>query len=316
MIYTVTLNTAIDRIVHIDGILTRKHNNKAKSISLDIGGKATHVSIVLSSLKIPNIATGFVGELNKDILYKLLEEKNVIYDFVSQKNSAIRETLVLIDNSGEGSYMITEQGFEISNRSYNRFLEKFDKCVKANDIVVFAGGPPKGVDIQKYKQLLLLVKQKQGRLVVDAAAEYLKTAVEIKPFLIKPNEFEFQELIGHPLQTISEYVTEIRKLLSFGIEYVVVSLGKNGSLVGHQNNIYKITPPKITEVNDTGCGDVFLGGTIAKLFANQQPEDIFRFATALSASKAALDKSSSFSLEKAEALLNEVLIEKIEEVTI
>ncbi|RSK54621.1 1-phosphofructokinase family hexose kinase [Bacillus canaveralius] len=316
MIYTVTLNTAIDRIVHIDGILTRKHNNKTKSISLDIGGKATHVSIVLSSLNILNIATGFVGDLNKDILYTLLEEKNVIYDFVSQKNSAIRETLVLIDNSGKGSYMITEQGFEISNQSYNRLLEKFDNCVKENDIVVFAGGPPKGVDIQKYKELLLLIKRKQGRLVVDAADEYLKTAVEIKPYLIKPNELEFQELIGHQLQSISEYTMEIRKLLNYGIEYVVVSLGKNGSLVGHQNNIYKITPPKIREVNDTGCGDVFLGGIVAQLFANQHPEDIFRFATALSASKAELDKSSSFSLEKAEAFLNDVIIQKIEEVTI
>ncbi|PKR86447.1 1-phosphofructokinase family hexose kinase [Heyndrickxia camelliae] len=311
MIYTVTLNTAVDRILHINGELTRKHNNKIQNAHFDIGGKATHVSVVLSSLSIENIAMGFIGSINKDVLVHLLEAKGVKCDFIEQESCSIRESLVLIDESGKGSYMITEKGFPIENKTYEKLLAKLKSTIKENDIVIFAGSPPEGIDGEKYKRILEIIKEQKGKVIIDATGEYLKAAIPLKPMMIKPNEFEFQELIGKSLNTLADYVREIHGLLESGIEYVVVSLGRKGSLVGHQHRIYQVSPPNITEVNDTGCGDVFVGGIIAKLSQNSSLEDTFRFATALSASKATHWGSSDFSLVQAKELEPEVQIKLI-----
>ena len=311
MIYTVTLNTAIDKIIHLEGTLTRKKNNKINYHTYDIGGKATHVSVVLSTLNIPNIATGFVGMENKDKLYAMLEEKQVTCAFVEQANARTRETLVLIDASGKGSYMITDTGFTINETSQKKLIRKLKEVVKADDIVVFAGSPPKGLRLEGYLSIVNAVRGVGAKIVMDVNGYYLKHVIGLKPYVIKPNEDEFQELIGKSLDTLEEYKQEIINLLNLGIKYVFVSLGEKGSLIGHDKKIYKVTPPKVEEVNDTGCGDVFVGGIVAGIYNELPIEGILRLATALSASKASQKESSSFSLEQTEQLKKEIKIEEL-----
>ena len=56
MIYTFTLNTAVDRIIYFEEELERKKNNKSSHYLYDVGGKATHVSIILSQLNLINFS--------------------------------------------------------------------------------------------------------------------------------------------------------------------------------------------------------------------------------------------------------------------
>ncbi|OIJ18944.1 hypothetical protein BKP45_14540 [Anaerobacillus alkalidiazotrophicus] len=312
MIYTVTLNTAIDKIIKINGVLTRKMNNKIRNVSFDIGGKATHVSVVLSKLNINNIATGFVGSENALTLTTLLKNKGVTCDFISQENCSTRESLVILDDSGNGSFMITESGFEILEESQCKLVEKLSNQVTKNDYVVFAGSPPRGFNVDQYINIVKTVTDKGGKLIIDASGDYLREAIKLKPYLIKPNEFEFQELVGKPLNTIDEFIPEMKKLLNDGIEFVVVSLGKKGSLVGTKQSFYRVIPPVIKEINDTGCGDVFVGGLVASLYKQTSIEDMLEFSTALSASKASQNESSSFCLKQTKQLEAEVKIEKLE----
>jgi 1-phosphofructokinase len=311
VIYTVTLNTAIDRVIYIDGILSRKKNNKVKRTFYDIGGKATHVSVVLSRLRIPNIATGFVGEKNKEKLMQLLEEKGVACDFIAQAGCPTRETLVILDDAGEGSFMITEKGFSVHGDTLEKLKRKLSEKVTEGDFAVFAGSLPPGLDGDQYRELLQAAAEKGGKLILDTTGAQLRSAIRLKPYAIKPNEDEFQELVGKRLNTPDEYASEIKKLLQAGIEYVIVTLGKKGSLVGHGDEVYRVLPPKVKEVNDTGCGDVFVGGFVAGLHQRFPLEKMIRFATALSASKAEQPESSAFSPERAEQLEGEVVIRRL-----
>ncbi|MDN4593877.1 1-phosphofructokinase family hexose kinase [Polycladomyces subterraneus] len=314
MIYTVTLNTALDRILHIKGKIERKKNNRVCGIQYDIGGKGTHVSLVLSALKIPNIATGFVGKNKKDQFIQLLERKGVNCDFVVQNNATVRETLVLLDSTGEGSLMITEPGFQPTIESIQRLHQKLSQQVQPGDWVVFAGSPPEGFSPDDYRELLQCVKENGGRLVVDTSGPYLETAIQLRPYLIKPNEYEFQQMVGRTLSTVEEYTGEIEQLMAEGIKYVIVSLGERGSLVGHNGEVFQVIAPSIEARNDTGCGDVFVGGIVAMLSRKADLEEALCFATALSASKATHTSSSSFSLEQTRQLEKQVRIMRRESV--
>ena len=74
------------------------------------------------------------------------------------------------------------------------------------------------------------------------------------------------------------------------------------------SDLLRIIPPDILQVNDTGCGDVFLGGAVSMLYKGCGLKETFRFATAISASKAGKNGTSEFSLEEAREFAKEVII--------
>lgn len=309
MIYTVTLNTAVDRIVQIHGRLTRKANNKTKSVKYDIGGKATHVSVVLSALNIPNIATGVIGGETGNQMVRLMELKGVNCKFLKQENCETRESIILVDESGEGSYMITQKGFPLSEDSIDRLKRFLVENVKKEDIVVFAGSPPHELNVEIYGTLLAIAKNQGAKLVVDAAGPYLKKALDYCPYLIKPNEFEYQEFINLKCETIEEYVDAL-KTHELNTEVTIVSLGKRGALAKKGDEIVHVIPPTIHEVNETGAGDFFVGGLVAKIYENASVEDMLRMAAAIGASKAMQEESASFNLCDIEDLLAKCKIER------
>ena len=59
MIYTITLNPAIDRLIKVKGTLTKKRTNRAHQVEYDLGGKGLHVSNVLTKFKIGGKCTHF-----------------------------------------------------------------------------------------------------------------------------------------------------------------------------------------------------------------------------------------------------------------
>lgn len=309
MIYTITLNTAVDRIVQIQGRLTRKANNKTKSVQYDIGGKATHVSVVLSALEIPNIATGVIGGKTGEHMVHLMELKGVDCRFIEQKNCETRESIILVDESGEGSYMITQKGFPLNDESIETLKQFLDVNVKKEDIVVFAGSPPHELDVEIYGSMLSVVKKHDAKLVVDAAGAYLKKALEYQPYLIKPNEFEYQEFINSKCDSIEDFVNAL-KTHDLDVEVTIVSLGKRGALAKKGDEIIHVIPPTIHEVNETGAGDFFVGGLVAKIYENASVEDMLRTAAAIGASKAMQEGSASFDLSDVKELLAKCKIER------
>ena len=312
MIYTFTLNTAVDRIIYFEEELERKKNNKISRYVYDVGGKATHVSIILSQLGIDNIATGFIGTEKGEILTELLGKYNVKSEFIVQEGKT-RESFILVDNSGKGSFMITEKGFTINEDSYEKITGYMNQKLKNGDVAVFAGSPPPGIDEEKYRKLLRIANEKETKLFIDCSGKFLKTAINENPFLIKPNKDEFEEFISKTgINDENEYIPYMEELLDSGVKNVLLSLGKDGSMLAMENReIYRIYPPKIKEVNDTGAGDSFVGGVVAGIAKDGDLLEAVKSATAISASKVASGMSSGFDNEEVKEFSKEIKIKKL-----
>ncbi|GMG95334.1 1-phosphofructokinase family hexose kinase [Tepidimicrobium xylanilyticum] len=307
MIITVTLNPSLDLNVYVDK-LKKNQNNRTKNMKYDIGGKATHVSLVLSALGIENIATGIMGGNNGKRLVKMMEDRGVDCDFVFQEGDETRVTYIIVQEEVEGTFMLTEPGFSIKTETFKKLKQKLREIVQKDDLIVISGGIPPGIDIGNYRCLLNLIEDVGGILVVDTSGECLLEAVKHKPYLIKPNEIELRELVGCELTDEKLYIKELKKLNNQGIEIVALSLGEKGSIISTKNKTLRIIPPNVVQVNDTGCGDIFLGGAVSMLYQGMNLVEAFRFATAIATSKVTKMGTSEFSLKETREYMKEVII--------
>lgn len=310
MIITITLNPSLDLNIYVDK-LRKNQNNRTNGMKYDIGGKATHVSLVLSALGVENIATGIMAGNNGQTLVNMMKNRNVECDYVFQDGDETRITYIVVQEEEEGTFMLTHTGFPISDETIENLFNKIKYLVRPKDYVVISGGIPAGIDVIKYGNLLKLIKDLGGILVVDTSKECLREAIKYNPFLLKPNELEIEELLGYKPADEKEYIKEIKKLNQNGIEIVALSLGEKGSIISTIDETIKIIPPNIIQVNDTGCGDVFLGGAIGMLYKQKSLIESFKYATAISASKATKMGTSEFCMDQTIKLLEEVKISVI-----
>lgn len=312
MLYTITLNPAIDKIIKIEDTLEREKNNKIKNIVYDIGGKGCHVSGVFSAMGIPSIATGFTAGENGEKLINLMEKRGVNCEFINVENSNTRECIILVDESNKGSYMITESGELPDEKSFEKLISKIKKDIKKDDIVALSGSPATNFPREKYREIIKVLKETKSKLFIDARDKYLEVAVSMSPFFIKPNKHEFQILTGKHLESLDDYINEIKKIME-KIDVVVVSLGEKGSIAGVKGEgIYNFIPPKVSVLSETGCGDAFVGGFISQLYFGENIINSLKFATAVSASKAEHFLSSDFSISQAVEFLSNVKVVKYE----
>ncbi|MBF2480583.1 1-phosphofructokinase family hexose kinase [Listeria seeligeri] len=309
MIYTITLNPAIDRLLFINGELEKRKTNRVIKTAFDCGGKGLHVSGVLSKFGIKNEALGIAGSNNLDQLYAILEEKHINHDFLVEAGTSTRECFVVLSDDTNGSTMIPEAGFSVSQTNKTNFLKQIAKKVKKEDMVVIAGSPPPHYTLSDFKELLETVKNTGAFLACDSSGDYLKLAVQLGVDFIKPNEEEVVAILAEKTESLEENI----RSLALKIPCLVVSLGGKGSICAHNGKLYQAIPPVVKERNDTGAGDVFVGAFIAGLAMNMPIMETLKVATGCSASKVMQLDSSSFDLEAAGQLKNQVSIIQLEE---
>ena len=94
---------------------------------------------------------------------------------------------------------INAPGPEIPPQAVEQLLARLDS-LSQGDVLVLAGSIPPGLPPSFYGDVLHRLQGRGVRCVVDAQGEALRQALPQRPFLIKPNRAELEELAGRPLQ--------------------------------------------------------------------------------------------------------------------
>ena len=185
MIYTVTLNPSIDLFVGLDQ-LNLGERNDVKSERILPGGKALNVSRVLSALRIPTIATGFVGGFQGQFIKDWLVNEDIMTDFVEMKE--INRTNVKIYENKRETY-ISFPGPNISSDEVDELLYYLSR-VREGDTIIFGGSVPpmqENMDEDIYDRLLSVAKANGAEFVADVPSQYLINMVKEKPLILKQN---------------------------------------------------------------------------------------------------------------------------------
>lgn len=276
MIYTVTLNPSIDYVIKLDN-LKNGAVNRTNEEYVYPGGKGINVSLVLKQLGHKSRALGFVSGFTGAYIKDTLINKGLEEDFINLENGFTRINVKVKSNE---ETEINGQGPNIDDKSLNKLYEKLDN-LKENDILVLAGSIPKTLDSSLYENIMKRLENKNVKIVVDATKDLLMNVLKHKPFLIKPNNHELEELFNVELKNIDDIITYAKKLKEMGAKNVLVSMGKDGALlINEDGEVFTSNVAKGEVKNSVGAGDSMVAGFIAGYLNSNNYEQALKLGAA------------------------------------
>jgi 1-phosphofructokinase family hexose kinase len=258
MIYTVTLNPALDRELTVpelacDTVL------RATATRVDVGGKGFNVSRMLAVLGLPSVALGFAGGHTGEILRDGLEALGIATDFVWIAGETRTNTSIVAEHR-QHHLKVNEPGPTISAEACAMLRTHVQTLLRRDDWWVLAGSLPPGVPLDFYADLIGDVQAAGAHAVLDTSGAALRAGCAARPMLIKPNTAEAEMLTARPLGTPEEALAAASSL--DGIAYVVISMGAAGALLAHAGRGWLALPPAIQERNPIGAGDAMVAGLV------------------------------------------------------
>ena len=260
MIYTVTFNPAIDYVVRLGNPLQPGAVNRAAGEDCVLGGKGITVSGVLAQLGVESVALGFIAGETGAWLERGLTAQGLHTDFIWLENGMTRINVKI--KAGQETEL-NGAGPNIPESAMQALETKLDALQK-DDMLILAGSIPSCLPQSTYERLLARLQGRGVRAVVDATQDLLLKVLPYKPFLIKPNNHELSEIVGHELTTDDEIVAAAAGLQAQGARNVLVSMAGDGALLLDENGaVHRIGCPKGKVVNSVGAGDSMVAGFVA-----------------------------------------------------
>ena len=272
MIYTLTLNPAVDYYITVDGFKSGVVN-RTKGERIAFGGKGINVSLMLKELGLKSTCMGFVGGFTGDALEKHLNSHGIECDFVKvQGNTRINVKLNDTD--------INAAGPDISDNELQQLHKEFDN-LKSGDFLVLSGSVPKALPQNIYETILERLKDKGIEFVIDAEKDLLVKTLKYNPFLIKPNHHELSDIFGIDINDFDDAIYYAKKLQEKGAQNVMVSVGDKGAvLVDAQGHMHIQSAPKGKVISTVGAGDSTVAAFLAEYLNGNNYKNCLKNAVA------------------------------------
>jgi 1-phosphofructokinase family hexose kinase len=310
MIYTLTLNPAVDReltvpAMEFDSVL------RASESRVDFGGKGFNVSRLLKGMQELSTAVGFLGGNGGQLLQNGLQSLGIGTDFVWVAGET-RTNVSIVTQTHDHYIKVNEKGPLLDSAKQKELLEKIDSLAKLGDWWVLVGSMPPGVADDFYARIVNVLNKHEANAILDTTGEALRLGCAEKPYLIKPNADEAHALTGLPVDSTTEIAAAATELRKMGAQNVVISMGKAGALMQSAEETWLTHSPKIQEKNPIGAGDSMVGGLVWALTQGIALKESLGWGVASGAATASLSGTEVGSRPLIEELFKQVSFEKLE----
>lgn len=308
MIYTLTLNPAIDYYIETADF-KEGELNKAKNAYTLPGGKGINVSKVLKNFNIETAALGFYGGFTGNYIKTHLKNYGIRDNFIELEEDT-RINIKLKTNNNESE--IAGKSPNISDKNIKELFNLIEN-IKENDILILSGSVPDSIRKSIYKDIIDLLKNKNNiKIILDSRDEAFKEAVKSGVFLSKPNKNELKEYFNKEINSFEDIVFYSRKLIEEGVQNLIVSMGKEGSVLITKDSVYKGNAPEGKLISSVGAGDSMVAGTVYGISKGLSLEDSYKYGIAAGSATACSEGLTSF--ETMNKFLEKVKITKINKI--
>lgn len=307
-IATLTLNPAIDVTYEIRRLVPDRKVH-ALATRYDPGGNGINVGRALKRLNVPArtycLLAGETGQFLERLLHRHLDDPAYVHI-----PGETRINCTLQERETRSQYEVSGIGPRLDRAHLSELLDAFTRHV-ADGYGVVTGSVPPGVPDSVYADLIGTIRAAGGRPVLDAHHELLRQGVRAGPFLVKPNRYEIEQLVGRKLDGTKDVVREVRRLIrrSGNIDYVCVSLGEEGAILSSASMTWRALPPRVEVRSTVGAGDTLVAGLVAGFAQGLEEPEILRLAVACSAGTVAQPGTELFDPGALSELMARVTIE-------
>lgn len=290
MIYTMTLNTAIDMNISCNPI-TPSVVNRAQHTEYCPNGKGVNVARVLGHYNQPAHIMGiFGGFTGRYIVDELLKEKlKVIPVWVDQPTR-----INIFINDGEHEYKLLNQGNHVNDDCKLLVLHHLDGLNEGDQLVI-SGSLPPGIESRFYDEILTACRERGCEVILDISHPVLKELIKQGPLLIKPNDDELADIFGLEVETRQQVREAMTILHQSGARNVLLTMGAKGLYFSDGTDIWFCTAPEIELVSSACAGDAALGAFLSVWLRGGDVSKALRLASATGADVAASAGLGTFS---------------------
>ena len=305
MIYTITLNPAIDYFITLNETLLVDEVNRGSHEIYKAGGKGLNVSKILSVMNIPSKAIAVLGGFTGQYIQDSFEEDPNIEMIPIPVDGMNRINMKA--NYGKKVLCVNGSGPVANDCTVQLLLDEIAK-INADDIVIISGSVMHGFPDDFVTVLAQAVHQRNAKVVIDMEQITMEQLKECRPYLIKPNLYEFQLLFENAEINESNIDEYLKKANEIGIENILVSLGKDGAVLSNAHGIFRLDQPRTLLVNKVGAGDAMLASFIGKLSQGYSSEEALQWGGA--AGNAAASKIEDITMCDIEGYLPQMKVSK------
>ena len=255
MIYTVTLNPAIDRTIKLNSLNPGALNVVEESIT-NIGGKGINVSMVLKAFGCDSTALGMAGGENGRRITEGLKEAGIDHFFMDTQNET-RTNIKIMEQDGTLTEL-NEKGALVDAVLIKEFVKEVKERIGEGDILILSGSVPTGVPATVYADLIKIAHEKGAVAILDGDGDLLLHGIEAGPDVIKPNISEFEKYLKRVGYLDEEIVGSVKKLFDTkNISQIILSMGDKGAYFFDRNceDYLYCKVPEVQVQSTVGAGD-------------------------------------------------------------
>ena len=309
MITSVSLNPSIDRVLTVDSF-TPGALNRVVAKSDVAAGKGVNVALTVSGLGLDSECIGFMYQDGGPLFEKRLMMNSTPYDFI-WCNGSVRMNIKVFDRSAGVITELNESGMTVDEAALAKMVDMVVGHAENSDYLILSGSVPPGCPQDFYRTLINAVEGLGCHCVLDADGERLKYGLEARPFMIKPNRYELETMMGAHLESIPELKKAALSFIDQGVEVVAVSLGSGGALITNGDETL-FAPRMNIEVKGTvGAGDAMVAGLAAGFMAEHDLEDAFRMGVACASTRCVTEGYRTIDKTVYKAFMDMVKIERV-----
>ena len=286
MIATVTLNPSLDEWVYLPTVRLGQLN-RATGFARYPGGKGINVSRVVRELGQSTMAYALAGGEDGHILRGLMRRLAIPHTFVAVSGST-RNNYKIETTRPRLPTEINTPGPAVSLTAVQALKRRVFTHVPPPRVVALCGSLPPGVPPSLYARWIHDLRRRRIPTVLDTSGAALRQGLAARPWLIKPNRQEAQELLCRRLTSRRMIVHAALELLSLGPSFVIVSLGGEGAVLASADprGVWMARSPAVRVRSAVGAGDSLVGGFLVGWVVGRAPVECFRLGVACGAASA------------------------------
>lgn len=274
MIYTVTMNPALEFVSEVEDFEFDKNNISDFDLMLP-AGKGINVSRILKQLGLPTVATGFAGGFTGEFVEDWLRREDIKSEFIRIDDN----TRINIKITGASKTVIESKGPSISHQELQELLYYLSR-VKEGDTVFLSTAFPKNITETVIERMIAICKANKAEFVLDIDEYYLEKFADEGSLLQNISV----KCLEHMFKTEIDSETDLLKwkdeIFDLNSKFVIVPFVDNKVYLFQENSIYAFEIEQMINQKRDFVIDSIIAGFIATFIRTSHYEKSFVMANA------------------------------------